>query len=278
MMGSSRSAAVVFATLFGLAAALTTTAALADTRIELPASARQGEMVSGRVPPGSTVNVAGRDVRVTDEGWFVFGFGRDDAKDARVKVRFPDGSQGVSEVAVKKRDWRIERVDGLPPSTVTPNPEIAARIAREQARVVEARQRDDARGDFLQSFIWPVKGRVSGVYGSQRILNGEPRNPHYGLDVAVPTGTPLKAPAGGVVIFADADLYLTGGTLTVDHGHGISSTFIHLSRLDKQVGERVEQGDVIGAVGATGRATGPHMHWGMNWFDVRLDPQLLLPD
>ncbi len=235
-------------------------------------------MVSGRVPPGSAVNVAGRDVRVTDEGWFVFGFGRDDAKDARVKVRFPDGTQGVGEVAVKKRDWRIERVNGLPPSTVTPNPELAARIAREQARVVEARTRDDARGDFLQTFIWPVKGRVSGVYGSQRILNGEPRSPHYGLDVAVPTGTPLQAPAGGVVIFADADLYLTGGTLTVDHGHGISSTFIHLSRLDKQVGDRVEQGDVIGAVGATGRATGPHMHWGMNWFDVRLDPQLLLPD
>lgn len=278
MINGTRWATAFVAAVVGLVTAATTTAARADARIELPTSARQGEMVSGRVPPGSTVKVSGRDVRVTDEGWFVFGFGRDDAKDARISVRFPDGSQGVSEVAVKKRDWRIERVDGLPPSTVTPNPEIAARIAREQARVVEARQRDDARGDFLQSFIWPVKGRVSGVYGSQRILNGEPRNPHYGLDVAVPTGTPLKAPAGGVVIFADADLYLTGGTLTVDHGHGISSTFIHLSRLDKKVGDRVEQGDVIGAVGATGRATGPHMHWGMNWFDVRLDPQLLLPD
>lgn len=253
------------------------TIAQGGSPIELPASIRQGEMVIGRVPPGSQVRVGERAVRVAEDGWFAFGVGRDTGTGQRVEATLPDGSRASVVVDVESRDWRIERVDGLPQSTVTPDPVLAERIAREQARVTEARKRDDARTDFIHGFIWPVEGRISGVYGSQRILNGTPRNPHYGLDVAVPTGTPLKAPAGGVVIFADADLYLTGGTLTVDHGHGISSTFIHLSRLDKQVGDRVEQGDIIGAVGATGRATGPHMHWGMNWFDVRLDPQLLLP-
>lgn len=249
----------------------------AAASIELPPNARQGELITGRVPPGSTVTAQGRQVRVSDEGWFAFGVGRDENGTADVAVRLPDGRDVRTTVEIQGRDWRIERVDGLPQSTVTPDPQIAERIAREQAQVAKARERDDARTDFLQPFVWPVQGRVSGVFGSQRILNGTPRNPHYGLDVAAPTGTPLKAPAGGIVTFAAPDLYLTGGTLTIDHGHGVSSTFIHLSRLDRQVGDRVEQGDVVGAVGATGRATGPHMHWGMNWFDVRLDPQLLLP-
>lgn len=252
-------------------------AALADPRLELPAGAVQGALVTGRVPPGSSVHLGDRPLRVAAEGWFVFGVGRDHGSEVELQARFPDGSRHLARVAVQPRTWRIERVDGLPPATVSPDPALARRIAREQARVNAARERDDDRTDFLQPFQWPVSGRVSGIYGSQRILNGEPRNPHYGLDVAAPTGTPVRAPAAGVVILAEPDFYLTGGTLTLDHGHGVSSTFIHLSRIDRGVGERVEQGEVIGAVGATGRATGPHMHWGMNWFEVRVDPQLLLP-
>ncbi len=260
--------------LLGLLAALT---AHATPPLDLPDSVPQGGLVVGRVPPGSRVQVNGHALRVAEEGWVTFGVGRDTAEVQVVTVTLPDGRRALHRIEVQPRPWRIERVDGLPPATVTPDPQTQARIAREQARVAEARRRDDARTDFLQPFIWPVQGRVSGVYGSQRILNGEPRNPHYGLDVAVPTGMPIRAPAAGIVTFADPDLFLTGGTLVLDHGHGVSSTFIHLSRLDRRVGERVEQGDVIGAVGATGRATGPHMHWGMNWFEVRLDPQLLLP-
>jgi murein DD-endopeptidase MepM/ murein hydrolase activator NlpD len=260
-----------------LAALAGSDGARAEARLELPERLRQGELAIGRVPPGSQVEIGGREVRVAPEGWFVFGVGRDDGPAKALAVRFPDGSSHRASIAVQSRDWRIERVDGLPPSTVSPDPVLAQRIAREQAQVAAARERDDPRTDFLQPFQWPVRGRVSGVYGSQRILNGEPRSPHYGLDVAAATGTPLKAPAAGVVILAEPGLYLTGGTLTLDHGHGVSSTFIHLSRLDVAVGERVEQGQVIAAVGATGRATGPHMHWGMNWFEVRLDPQLLLP-
>lgn len=260
--------------LIGLLSAM---ALAADPRIELPVQSRQGELVIGRVPPGSSVRLGERQLRVSDQGWLAFGFGRDQGERQLLDIHLPNGDRIEHSIEIEQRQYRIERVDGLPPSTVSPDSELQRRIAREQAVVAQARQRDDDRLDFLSDFIWPVEGRISGVYGSQRILNGVPRNPHYGLDVAAPTGTPLRAPAAGIVTVAEADFFLTGGTLTIDHGHGVSSTFIHLSRLDKQVGDRVEQGEIVAAVGATGRATGPHMHWGMNWFDVRLDPQLLLP-
>ena len=139
------------------------------------------------------------------------------------------------------------------------------------------RGRDDARSDFVADFIWPVQGRISGRFGSARSYNGKPGTPHSGTDVAAATGTPLRAPAAGLISFANDDLYLTGGTLVLDHGHGVSSTFLHLSRIDVRVGQAVKQGDLLGEIGATGRATGPHMHWGLNWFEVRLDPQLLAP-
>ena len=180
------------------------------------------------------------------------------------------------------RDFPIERIEGVPPQTVEPPPAIAERIKREQARVVAVRSRNDARDDFLETFIWPVQGRISGRFGNQRVyvVNNKdvPKSPHSGMDIAVPQGTPVKAPAAGVVTFADSDLYLTGGTLVIDHGHGVSSNFLHLSRIDVKVGDRVEQGQIVAAVGMTGRATGPHLHWGLNWFDVRLDPLLLVAE
>ena len=136
--------------------------------------------------------------------------------------------------------------------------------------------RDDPREDFAQAFIWPVQGRISGRFGNQRVYNGTPKSPHSGMDIAAANGTPVKAPAAGIVTFASPSLYLTGGTVVIDHGAGVSSNFLHLSRIDVKVGDRVEQGQVFAAVGATGRATGPHLHWGMNWFDVRIDPLLVL--
>ncbi|WP_026815896.1 M23 family metallopeptidase [Arenimonas composti] len=252
-------------------------AGVAAAATGLPERVAQGDLVIGRTTPGSQVVYGQRRLRVDGEGRFVFGVGRDESGPVRLTVLAPDGTMETIERAVTPRNWRIERVDGVDQATVTPNPEIAARIAREQARVSAARERDDDRSDFAHGFRWPVSGRISGVYGSQRIYNGTPKSPHSGLDVAVPTGTPLRAPAAGVVTFADPGLYLTGGTLLLDHGHGVSSNFLHLSRIDVAVGDRVEAGQVIGRVGATGRATGPHMHWGMNWFDVRVDPQVLLP-
>ena len=247
-----------------------------DARIVFPAAVSQGALVFGRVPPGSRVDYRGRALRATGYGTVVLGVGRDEAGPLRLQVTTPSGRTESASIAVTPRDWPVERINGVPPRTVNPPPEIAARIQREQARVTAARERDDARTDFALPFQWPVQGRISGRFGNARVYNGQPGAGHSGMDIAAPSGTPVKAPAGGVVTFAAPDLYLTGGTLLLDHGHGVSSNFLHLSRIDVKVGDRIEPGQVIGAVGATGRATGPHLHWGMNWFDVRIDPLLVL--
>ncbi|MGV8960448.1 MAG: M23 family metallopeptidase [Stenotrophomonas sp.] len=250
--------------------------AQADARVVFPASASQGAMVIGKVPVGSTVHYGGRALRVSGYGSVVFGIGRDEKGPLQVQVQRPDGGSEMVSIAVTARDWPVERVNGVPPKTVNPPPAIAARIQREQAQVTAARARDDDRTGFAQPFIWPLQGRISGRFGNARIYNGQPGSGHSGMDIAAPTGTPVKAPAAGVVTFAAPDLYLTGGTVLLDHGFGISSNFLHLSRIDVKVGDPVEQGQVIAAVGATGRATGPHLHWGMNWFDTRIDPLLVL--
>ncbi len=242
----------------------------------LPASAPQGALVLGNTHPAATVEYAGRTLRVTPYGTFAFGIGRDAAGEAVLRIRQPATTWIEHRVAITPRDWPIERIDGVPPSTVDPPPAIAARIQREQALVVAARVRDDSGVGFTQHFVWPVEGRISGRFGNQRVYNGTPKSPHSGMDIAAANGTPVRAPASGIVTFAAPDLYLTGGTLLLDHGHGVSSNFLHLSRIDVRVGDRIEQGQGVGAVGATGRATGPHLHWGMNWFDVRIDPLLVL--
>lgn len=249
----------------------------ASQRIVFPASVSQGALVFGKLPPGSSATYADRNLRVSGYGTVVFGVGRNEAGPLQVQVTRPDGSHETVSIAVTPRQWKEERINGVPPKTVNPPPEIAARIQREQARVSAARERDDDRTDFAQAFIWPVKGRISGRFGNARVYNGQAApSGHSGMDIAVPTGTPVKAPAAGVITFADPDLYLTGGTILLDHGFGVSSNFLHLSRLDVKVGDRVEQGQVLGAVGATGRATGPHLHWGMSWFSTRIDPLLVL--
>ncbi|RYD14669.1 MAG: M23 family metallopeptidase [Lysobacteraceae bacterium] len=265
------------------AALLLAASAIAAPAPSVPAWPRavpQGSLVVAHVEPGSRVTFGGRDLRVTARGEVVFGIGRDARGPAEVDVRHADGTPERIAIEVVAREWPTERVVGVPPKTVEPPPEVAERIRREQARVVAARARDDARSDFLARFTWPLQGRISGRFGNQRVyvVDGHdvPKSPHSGMDIAAPEGTPVKAPAGGIVTFVDADLYLTGGTLLIDHGHGVSSNFLHLLRIDVKAGDRVEQGEVIGAVGKTGRASGPHLHWGLNWFDTRLDPLLLL--
>ena len=250
--------------------------ASADMRVVFPERVQQGSLVLGKVPAGSRVEYGGRTLRSTGYGTVVFGVGRDATGPLRVAVTRPDGSRTEAGILVDPRDWPMEHVNGVPPKTVDPPPAIAERIRREQANVTAARTRDDDRADFAQRFIRPVEGRISGRFGSGRIYNGKPGAGHSGMDIAAPNGTPVKAPAAGVVTFADPGLYLTGGTVVIDHGHGVSSNFLHLSRIDVAVGDRIEQGQPFAAVGATGRATGPHLHWGMNWFDVRVDPLLVL--
>lgn len=239
---------------------------------------RQGQMVVGRTEPGARVSVDQRNVRVDGAGRFVFGIGRDQVRVVLCVRLSGDEKARCQGLPVPQREYRIERVSGLPPATVSPNPAEQARIAREAALITAARERDDARSDFAVPFRRPAQGRISGVYGSQRILNGEPRSPHLGLDIAAPTGTPIVAPAPGVVTLVHEDMLLTGQTVVLDHGHGISSVYIHMSRIDVAEGQRLAAGDPIGAIGMTGRASGPHLHWGLNWFEVKLDPALVSPD
>ena len=249
----------------------------AEPSVQLDGPRVQGGLVRGRVAPGSTVEFEGERVRVSRDGWFLIGFGRDAPPKAVLSVVSPEGRRQRYGLAVKPREYRIQRIDGLPPGKVTPrSKEDLARIRREVAMVKRARLTDDARTDFLGGFRWPIKGPISGVYGSQRILNGEPRQPHYGVDIAVPTGTKALAPAAGVVTLAHPDMFFSGGTLIVDHGHGLSSAFLHLSRILVKKGQRVAQGQPIAEVGATGRVTGPHLDWRINLFGRRIDPELLV--
>ena len=236
--------------------------------------ATQGALMVGRVAPGAKVWLDGKPVRVT-EGLFAFGFGRDDTRTAVVRVHFPTGHIKRRKLKPTKRKYDIQSITGLPEELVTPPKEVEERIARENALVAEARAHDSDEIWFAEKFDWPAQGPISGVYGSQRILNGVPKAPHYGVDIAAQEGAPIRAPAPGIVALAKPDFYLTGGTVVLDHGHGVSTTYLHMSRVDVKAGERLKRGDPFGAVGHTGRATGPHLHWSMNWFHVRLDPSLV---
>ena len=242
----------------------------------LPDTLSQGGLVIVRLSPGSQLVVAGKRVHVGGDGVAVFGAGRDERGPLAISIVEPDGQRRDTLIPITPRDWPIEYVNGVPPATVNPQPALAARIEREQAAVTAVRSRYDDREDFLSGFIWPVQGRISGRFGNQRVYNGDPKAPHSGMDIAVPQGTPVRAPAAGIVTFAQPDLYLTGGTIVLDHGFGLSSNFLHLSKLEVTVGQRISQGQIIALSGMTGRVTGPHLHWGFNWFGVRLDP-LLLP-
>jgi murein DD-endopeptidase MepM/ murein hydrolase activator NlpD len=246
--------------------------------VELTGHLTQGGFVTGRTQPGAKVLLGDRAVLVGEDGLFVFGFGRDQAPNAQLTIIHPDGATEQQTLTIEQRTFDIQRIDGMEQAKVTPNPADLARIKSDQDKVNAVRNVDPTSArDFLVPFIWPAAGPISGVYGSQRILNGEPRAPHYGLDIAAPEGSPVVAPAPGMVRLVAADFFLTGGTVIIDHGFGVQSSFIHMKALKAKIGTRVEQGEVIGHVGKTGRATGPHLHWGMTWLDVRLDPALWVP-
>ncbi len=236
----------------------------------------QGGLVKGLVKPGTEVKFAGQAVRVSAEGQFLIGFHRDEPASVSLELTYPDGRIEKKNLSIEKREYDVQRIDGLPPRKVTPNEEDLKRIYAESRLIKQARKLDDARTDFQTDFIWPTVGRISGVYGSQRILNGEPRRPHFGIDIAAPNGTPVVAPADGIITLAHPDTYFNGGIIALDHGHGLSSWYSHLSRLLVKEGDRIKKGDKIAEVGSTGRSTGPHLDWRINLFERRLDPSLLV--
>jgi len=255
---------------FGLGA----TAAAEDLQLE--GRLVQGGLVLGKTLPGTRVELDGHELRVGRDGRFVIGFGRDAEHLARLEVRLPDGRIMRRTLAIERRDYLVQRIEGLPPHQVAPSEQDLARIRADAERIGRARRRDSDLAGFGETAIWPVPGPVSGVFGSQRILNGEPRSPHRGVDVAAAAGTPVGAMARGVVSLAETGMFFTGGTVMIDHGHGVHSVYAHLAEVRVREGQRLEQGDVLGTVGATGRATGPHLHWGVYWFDEAVDPALLV--
>ncbi|MDN7137851.1 M23 family metallopeptidase [Pseudidiomarina sp. 1ASP75-14] len=265
-------------TVFGCFAASSAISQANETQplLELTGARTAGALMIAKTDPSYQVALNGEALEVSDNGIVVFGFERDSEGVQELTLTLADGRQVTQQIELEPRSYIIDRVEGVPQRTVTPDPEQVARARKEAAAVWQARQTFSTRQDFLQPIIEPAQGRISGVYGSQRIFNGEPRNPHYGLDVAAPTGTPVKVVWSGKVVFADDDLFYSGGTIIVDHGQGVTTTYIHLSEVKVQVGDEVEQGTVIGAIGATGRATGPHLDWRVNWRNVRLDPALVL--
>ena len=261
--------------LAALALAVAVGATPATTRmLVLNGAIEQGGLVHGKTEPGSKVTLDGREVRVAPDGTFIFGFGRDAPVKAALDIVSPDGAREHQALDVAARQYDIQRINGLPEQQVTPDAATLERIKREAVVINKARAADSDQLAFEGKLRWPVTGPISGVYGSQRILNGEPRAPHAGVDIAAPRGTPIIAAAAGVVTLAEKDLFFTGGTVIIDHGYGLATTYQHMDRVDVTVGEAVAAGQPIGLLGATGRVTGPHLHWALNWYEVRLDPML----
>ena len=242
---------------------------------ELKGEIAQGALVMGQAAPGSKITLDNRAVPVAADGKFAIGFGRDAAATAQLVVVDPGGATERRTLNVVKRSFPEQRVDGLPPAMVSPPPEVMERIKREIDKINALRRIITPLPDFAMAWQWPAQGPITGVYGSRRVLNGKVDATHYGLDIGAPAGSPIVAPAAGTVVLAE-DLYFTGLTAIVDHGLGVNSTYAHMSAMDVTVGQKVHPGQKIGLIGMTGRATGPHLHWGLNWFEVRLDPALLM--
>jgi len=232
----------------------------------------QGSFILGKTEPGSEVFIDKKKVKVTADGYFAFGLGRDRKNDVVITV---NKEKIIKQVF--KREYKIQRIDGLEEKKVTPPEEVYERIKRENKWIGEARAINSNLTFFKNKFINPLENAIiTGVYGSQRILNGKPKWPHYGIDFAAEEGTEIKAMLSGVVTLAEPDLFYTGGTLVFDHGHGISTLYMHMKTLNVKKGQKVKQGDIIGTVGSTGRSTGAHLDVRLNWFQTRLDPATVL--
>jgi murein DD-endopeptidase MepM/ murein hydrolase activator NlpD len=236
-------------------------------------SIRPGELIVGKTDPGTTITLDAKPVAVSREGRFAFGFAYDRKRSSTLEALFADGSMERREITPALREYEIQRISGLPESFVTPPADVLDRIKRESASIKDARESASDFAFFADGFEWPVAGIVSSLYGSQRILNGQPRAPHLAVDIAAPTGTPIRSAAPGIVTLI-GDLYFDGMFTILDHGQGVSTCYAHQDRILVNKGDMVERGQVIGEVGRTGRVTGPNLHWGMNWFQLDLDPSL----
>lgn len=263
--------------LWTLAVLLIWSGAASAGDISLEGSFSQGGLVIGNAPPGSTVTLDGKSQPVTSDGAFLLGFGRDSAARRVLEVRLDGARIFGRDLEIKKRTYDVQRIDGLPRRSVTPSPADLRRIKAEAAALQAARALLSNAVFFRSGFAWPALGRISGIYGSLRILNGKPRRPHFGVDVAAPEGTPVRAAAAGRIAFAHAGMFFNGKTVIIDHGLGLTSAYLHMSAITVKSGAAVDKGAIIGRIGKTGRATGAHLHWGMRLRATPVDPQLLVP-
>ena len=243
--------------------------------VEFEGKFLQGHYIVGITNPSAKIIIDKKEVKVSNDGYFVFGIDRDRKFDLTI-TKIQNGKKEKIIKKVLKRKYNIQRIDGLEESKVTPPESVYKRIKDENNKIGKARSINSDLPFFKNQFIMPVEGIISGVYGSQRILNGKPKWPHYGIDIAAKQGTMIKSSGSGIVTMAEDDLYYTGGTIIMDHGHGISTIYSHLENVLVSVGDRINQGDIIGTVGSTGRSTGPHLDFRVNWFQTRLDPMSVL--
>jgi len=243
--------------------------------IEFTGKFVQGHFILGKTDPGSKIVIDKKEIKVSKDGYFVFGIDRDRKFDILITKIGNDKKEKITK-KVFKRKYKIQKIDGLPENKVTPPESVYKRIKKENNAIGEARAINSDLNYFKNKFIMPVEGIITGVYGSQRILNGKPKWPHYGIDIAAKQGTHIKSSGKGIVTMAEDDLYYTGGTIIMDHGHGISTIYSHLENVLVSVGDKINQGDIIGTVGSTGRSTGPHLDFRINWFQTRLDPMTVI--
>jgi murein DD-endopeptidase MepM/ murein hydrolase activator NlpD len=249
-----------------------------QAQVELMGDLTQGSLLRGKVSPGGQLLLDDKKIQVAPTGEFAFGFGRDDGLSHTLVHINPKGEKTSQTIQLRERTYDVQRIEGVAQKYVSPPESVLSRIRKDNQMIGKARKTNHQRLDFMQDFIWPAEGPIAGVYGSQRVFNGEPKRPHFGVDVAGPVGTKVVAPADGIVTLFVPDMYYSGGTMIIDHGYGVSSTFLHLSRSHVKEGDQVIQGQLVAEIGATGRVTGPHLDWRVNWFNVRLDPALLVPN
>lgn len=250
--------------------------ALADPSFTLSGEIKQGGLIVGKTKPQNKVTLNNKSLTLSANGDFVFGFSRDDQKEYQLVVTDINGLSEAKALTPAKRDYKLQRIEGIKKSIMEPDPVAVARSQQDSKQISAARKVSSSNTSFAQGFIPPIEGTITGVYGSQRIYNGVPKRPHFGLDYAGDIGDPVKAPASGRVLLWVPDMFYSGGTMIIDHGQGVSSTFLHLSKSYVKQGDSVKQGDVVAAVGNSGRVTGPHLDWRINWFDVKIDPALVL--
>ena len=247
-----------------------------NTKVFLEGDFIQGGLVKGKTDNNKSVKFKKRLLRKTSKGFFVIGFGRDHPQIANLSLKI-NQKWITKNINIEKRVYKTQVINGLEKKMVTPPKSFYDRIIRENKVIKEIRNLDSDIDFIFQKLNWPAKGIISGVFGSQRILNGKPKRPHYGIDIAAKKGTSVFAPIKSIVRMAEKDLYYTGGTIMLDHGHGVTSVYSHLSLINVNVGDKVKKGQKIGEIGSTGRSTGPHLDWRINWFLERLDPALLVP-